>query len=84
MNTNGDIMMPMMQLGISMMNVFNNHDNDDETMIYDENVQDDNKNRYDHINHDVDNDNGFKHNYNDDDNCFEYIDVLNKLWQRII
>ena len=49
MNTNGDIMMPMMQLGISMMNVFNNHDNDDETMIDDENVQDDNKNRYDHI-----------------------------------
>ena len=53
-------------------------------MIDDENVQDDNKNRYDHINHDVDNDNGFKHDDNDDDNCFEYIDVLNKLWQRII
>ena len=33
MNTNGDIMMPMMQLGISVMNVFNNHDNDDETMM---------------------------------------------------
>ena len=51
-------------------------------MIDDENVQDDNKNRYDHINHDVDNDNGFKHDDNDDDNCFEYIDVLNKLKQK--
>ena len=26
MNTNGDIMMPMMQLGIGMMNVFNDYD----------------------------------------------------------
>ena len=26
MNTNGDIMMPMMQLGSSMMNVFDNHE----------------------------------------------------------
>ena len=32
MNTNGDIMMPMMQFGISKMNVFDNCDNDDETM----------------------------------------------------
>ena len=30
MNTNGDLMMPMMQLGIGMMNVLDNHD---ETMI---------------------------------------------------
>ena len=81
MNTNGDIMMPMMQLGISVMNVFNNHDNDDETMMkmFKMTIRTDII-----INHDVNNDNGFKHDDNDDDNCFEYIDVLNKLWQRII